>query len=237
MADQVRLHAGADRRGSPQTAHRSRQPQPQALRQQPGCLQPAALRRAREDRAGHADGNHPPHRLEGARAERFRHCRGSDAQGEPGAPSRHRAVCQRHRRRRSGAEEQPREHRRRHPSEPIQSADRVQRLVLQHGAVHFCRQRLRGPAVRRHRHAGKVLSQVEGGRGRQQPTQARQVPAQDVPQEPADRVDARFRALRRRSEEVCRGRTSISASRRRRRTCAERRAESSGIRKAAARAS
>ena len=44
-------------------------------------------------------------------AERFRHCRGSDAQGEPGATARRRAVCKWHRRRRSGVEEQPREHR------------------------------------------------------------------------------------------------------------------------------
>ena len=63
-----------------------------------------------------------------------------------------------HRRQRAGAEEQPREHRRRHSSEPLESATGIQRLVLQHRAVHFCRQRLRGFAVRHHRHAGKVSS-------------------------------------------------------------------------------
>jgi type I restriction enzyme R subunit len=35
-------------------------------------------------------------------------------------------------------------------------------------------------AVRHHRHAGEVLPEVEGRRGRQQPLQARQVPAEDV---------------------------------------------------------
>ena len=121
--------------------------QPRALRQQPRRLQPAALRRAREDRGGQGDGNRPPHQLAGAGAERFRHCRGSDAQGEPGAAARRRAVCEWHRRRRFGVEEQPREHRRRHSSEPLESATGVQRLVLQHRAVHFCGQRLRGVEV------------------------------------------------------------------------------------------
>ena len=40
---------GADQRGSPQTPHRSGQPQSCALQQQRGCLQLVALRRARED--------------------------------------------------------------------------------------------------------------------------------------------------------------------------------------------
>ena len=62
-----------------------------------------------------------------------------------------------------------------------------------------------GLKLRHYRHAGKVLPPVEGGRGRQQPPQARQVPAQDVPQGPADRADARLRALRRRGEEVAAG--------------------------------
>ena len=70
-----------------------------------------------------------------AREERLRHRRGGDAAGEPRAAARHRAVCEWHRRRRAGAEEQPREHRRRHPPEPLEPAAGVQRLVLQHGAV------------------------------------------------------------------------------------------------------
>ena len=130
--------------------------------------------------------------------ERLRHRRGGDAQGQPRAAAGPRAVRERHRHRRAGAEEQPRQHRRRHPPEPLQPAARVQRLVLQHGAVHLRRQRLRGAAIRRHRHAGEVLPQVEGRRSGQQPLQAGQVPAQDVPQRPADRADARLRAVRRR---------------------------------------
>ena len=49
---------------------------------------------------------------------------------------------------------------------PVEPAAGVQRVVLQHGAVHLRRQRLRRAAVRRHRHAGEVLPQVEGRRGR-----------------------------------------------------------------------
>ena len=71
LADQVRIHAGADQRGSLQTPHRSRQPQPRALRQQSGCLQPAALRRTCLDRGGQGDGNRPPHRLAGAEQNDF----------------------------------------------------------------------------------------------------------------------------------------------------------------------
>ena len=93
-------------------------------------------------------------------------------------------------------------HRRRHPPEPLQPAAGVQRLVLQHRAVHLRRQRLRGPAIRHHRHAGEVFPEVEGGRAGRQPLQAGQVPAQDVRQGPADRADARLRALRRRHEEA-----------------------------------
>ena len=87
-------------------------------------------------------------------------------QRQPRAAARPRALCQRHRRRRAGAEEQPRQHRRRHPPEPFQPAARVQRVVLQHRAVHLRRQRLRGPAIRHHRHAGEVFPEVEGRRGR-----------------------------------------------------------------------
>ena len=47
---------------------------------------------------------------------------------------------------------------RRHPPEPLQPAARVQRVVLQHRAVHLRRQRLRGTAIRRHRHARRSIS-------------------------------------------------------------------------------
>ena len=163
---QARLHAGADQRGPPQAAHRGGQPQPQPLRQQPGGLQPAALRRAGEDRGGQGHRDRPPHQLGAAGEERLRHRRGSHAARQPRAAARPRALCQRHRRRRAGAEEQPRHHRRRHPPEPLQPAAGVQRVVLQHGAVHLRRQRLRGAAIRHHRHAGEVFPQVEGRRGR-----------------------------------------------------------------------
>ncbi len=62
-----------------QAAHRGGQPQPQPLRQQPGGLQPAALRRAGEDRGGQGHRDRPPDRLGGAGEERLRHRRGSDA--------------------------------------------------------------------------------------------------------------------------------------------------------------
>ncbi len=51
----------------------------------------------------------------------------------------------------------------------------------------------------------KYFLQVEGRRGGQQPLQARQVSAQAVRQAPADRADARLRAVRRRREEVAAG--------------------------------
>ena len=177
---QTWLHAGADQRRALHAAHRGGQPQPQPLRQQPGGLQPAALRRAGEDRGGQGHRDRPADQLDRAGEERLRHCRGSDAQGQPRAAAGPRALRQRHRRRRAGAEEQPRHHRRRHPADPLQPAAGVQRVVLQHGAVRLRRQRLRGAAVRHHRHAGEVLPEVEGRRSGQHPLQARQVPAQDV---------------------------------------------------------
>ena len=76
----------------------------------------------------------------------------------PRAAARPRALRQRHRHRRAGAEEQPRHHRRRHPPEPLQPAAGVQRLVLQHRAVRLRRQRLRGAAIRHHRHARRNTS-------------------------------------------------------------------------------
>ena len=59
--------------------HRGGQPQPQPLRQQQGRLQPAALRRAGEDRGGQGHRDRPAHQLGRAGEERLRHCRGSDA--------------------------------------------------------------------------------------------------------------------------------------------------------------
>ena len=114
--------------------------------------------------------------------ERLRHRRGGHAPRQPRSPARPRSLCQRHRHRRPGTEEQPRLDRRRHPPEPFQPAARVQRLVLQHRAVHLRRQRLRGAAIRHHRHAREVFPQVEGRRAGQHPFQARQVPAQDLRQ-------------------------------------------------------
>ncbi len=58
---------GADQRRPLQAAHRGRQPQPHALRQQPGRLQPAALRRAGEDRGGQGHRDRPPHQLAASR--------------------------------------------------------------------------------------------------------------------------------------------------------------------------
>ena len=124
MADQERLHAGADQRRALQAAHRGGQPQPHALRQQPGRLQPAALRRAGEDRGGQGHRDRPPHQLGRAGEERLRHRRGSDAQGQPRAAARPRALRQRHRRRRARAEEQPRVHRRRHPPDASPTSSR-----------------------------------------------------------------------------------------------------------------
>ena len=105
---EMRLHAGADQRGPPQAAHRGRQPQPQPLRQQPGRLQPAALRRAGEDRGRQGHGDRPPDQLGGAGEERLRHRRRGHAQRQPRAAARPGALCQRHRHRRARAEEQPR---------------------------------------------------------------------------------------------------------------------------------
>ena len=48
----------------------------------------------------------------------------------------------------------------------------------------------------------KYFLKLEGGRGGRHPLQARQVSAEDVPQGPAHRADARLRALRRRHEEA-----------------------------------
>ena len=48
----------------------------------------------------------------------------------------------------------------------FQPAAGVQRVVLQHSAVRLRRQRLGGAAIRHHRHAGEVFPQVEGGRSR-----------------------------------------------------------------------
>ena len=70
---------GADQRGAAQAAHRGGQPQPQPLRQQQGRLQPAALRRAGEDRGGQGHRDRPPHQLGRAGEERLRHRRRSDA--------------------------------------------------------------------------------------------------------------------------------------------------------------
>ena len=84
----------------------------------------------------------------------------------------------------------------------LQPAAGVQRMVLHHGAVRLRRQRFGGTAIRHHRHAGEILPQMEGRRGGRQPLQAGQVPAQDVRQGPADRADARFRAVRRRHQET-----------------------------------
>ena len=66
--------------------------------------------------------------------------------GQSRAAARRGAVCQRHRHRRAGTEEQPRHHRRRHPAVPVEPDADVPRVVLQHRAVHLRRQRLRGIA-------------------------------------------------------------------------------------------
>ena len=141
------LHAGADQPRHLQTAHRGGQPQPRPLRQQQGRLQPAALRRAGEDRGGQGHGNGAAHQLGGAGEERLRHRRGGHAAGQPRAAARPRALRQRHRRRRDGTEEQPRQHRRRHPPVSFQPAAGIQRVVLHDRAVHLRGQRLRGAAA------------------------------------------------------------------------------------------
>ncbi len=97
---------------------------------QPGRLQSNALRRPGKDRGGKGHGNRPPHQLERPSQKRLRHRRRGNPQGQPGASARHRALRQRHSRRRAGAETKLRHHRRRHPPEPFQPAARVQRVVL-----------------------------------------------------------------------------------------------------------
>ena len=60
----------------------------------------------------------------------------------------------------------------------------------------------RGPALWRHRHRGKILAEVEGGRGRQQPPEAGQIPAQALRQAPAAGADERLCAVRRRVKKL-----------------------------------
>ena len=59
-----------------------------------------------------------------------------------------------------------------------------------------------GLTLRHHRHAREVFHDLERGRAGQHPLQARQVPAQDVREAAADRVDARLRPLRRWHQEA-----------------------------------
>ena len=230
--------AAADRRRPAQAPHRGERPQPQPLRQQPGRLQPAPLRRGGEDRGGQAHRNRPPHRLGTPRGQRLRHRRGGHAQGRPRAADRPGAVRQRHRRRRAGAEEQPRQHRRRHPAEPVEPAAGVQRLVLQHGAIRLRRQRLAGAAVRHHRHAGEVFP-ASGRRTKHDNSRFKldKYLLKMCDKGRLHRADARLRAVRWRREEAA-ARASVfrhqgSAGARAR----EARAASSGTRRAAARAS
>ena len=86
-------------------------------------------------------------------AERLRHRGRGDAHGRLHSPPGHRALRQRHRRRRAGAEEQPGLDRGGHPPVDLEPVAGVQRLVLFDGAIRLRGQRQPGSAIRHDRHS------------------------------------------------------------------------------------
>ena len=216
---QARLHAGTDQRGALQAAHRGGQPQPQPLRQQQGGLQPAALRRAGEDRGrqGHRDGQ--ADQLGAAGAERLRHRRGGHAARQLRAAARPGALRQRHRRRRDRAEEQP------HLASATASARTSPTRATEFNAWFFSTvqfvfagndsEGLQYGTIGTEEKYFLKWKEDEADNSRfKLDKYLLKMCAKDA----ADRADARLRALRRRDQESCRGCTSISASRPRRST-------------------
>ena len=107
-------------------------------------------------------------RLEAPGEQPLRHRRGSHRRWPPTprptqAPGR-RALRQRHRARRAGAEALHGLGGRGHPPEPRQPEEGVHPALLLDHAVGHGGQRHRGPALRHHRDAGEVLPDLEGRR-------------------------------------------------------------------------
>ena len=84
--------------------------------------------------------------------------------GQPHQAPRRRALRQRHRARRPRAEALHGGRLRGHPPDHRQPEAGVHPPVLHDRPARHGRQRRRGPALRRHRHAGEVLAGLDGGR-------------------------------------------------------------------------
>ena len=115
----------------------------------------------------------------------------------------HRALCQRHRPGRAGAEALDRVGDRGHPPEPRQPEKGIHPAVLRHHPAHHGRQRNRGAALRPDRHAGEVLAPLEGSRGPAGGGRQSAAPriGTALPQRPAAGDRPRLHSLRRGDEE------------------------------------